>query len=262
MSSASHRVRAFLALGLVVCSGLLSAAEWVDMGPIDGAVEGHVWSKVINEAGQTNSRDESWQVNFAAPAIFEFRLQCPDPYPLDARVQMRNEYGEVSEYVLDRVAGGFHKKFGSAWHPATTRDVRVLVSTRQPGTDQRYQLTLGQFDVAGKPIPSSSTSRVGDARPTGAIAAFLGTWSRMENGSVAEYLQLVESADGIEIIFLAPDGHTITSRLPGRLEAGVLSAASARRKVRIVAVDGKLDYTSSDHDGSALWNGLFTRTLP
>jgi hypothetical protein len=112
---------------------LLSAGEWVDMGPLDGTAEGHVWSKVVNETGATVGRDESWQVSFAAPAILEFRLECPDSYPLDARVQTKNSYGEVSEFLLDRVDGGFHKKFSSAWDPQTTRDVRVLVSTRQPG---------------------------------------------------------------------------------------------------------------------------------
>lgn len=262
MTTVSARIRNILTLAGLLCSGLLSAGEWVDMGPLDGTAEGHVWSKVVNETGATVGRDESWQVSFAAPAILEFRLECPDSYPLDARVQTKNSYGEVSEFLLDRVDGGFHKKFSSAWDPQTTRDVRVLVSTRQPGTDQRYQLTLSLFDVAGNPLPSSSATQVGDESAPASTADFLGTWLRRENGIVVEYLQLVETADGIEIIFLDRDGRTITSRSPGRLQAGVLNAASAQRKLRIVAVDGILDYTSSDHDGSALWNGQFTREQP
>lgn len=257
--SALDRICSFLALALLVCCGTLSAADWVDMGPLNGTAEGHVWSRVINETGATVSRDESWQVSFAAPAILEFRLLCADPYPLEARVQSKNAYGEVSEYLLDRVAGGFHKKFSSVWNPQTTRDVRVLVSTRQPGTDQRYQLTLTLFDAAGKPLSASPPTQGEGVLTSAATTEFLGTWLRKENGSVAEYLQLVEGANGIDIIFLAPDARTVTGRLAGRLQAGVLSAASAERQVRIVVTGGELDYTSSNLDGTAAWNGRFTR---
>lgn len=258
MSLAKAWVWSFLALLLFGRPDMARASEWVDMGPLKGSVEGHVWSKVINEAGVTSSRAESWQVSISGPAAPEFRLRCADPYSLEVRVQSQNAYGEISEYLLDRVAGGFHKKFSSVWDPKTTRAVRVLVASRHPETDQRYQLTLGLFDGAGKPLTEGS-ARIGEAGPPAETAELLGMWLRMENGRVAEYMQLVELADGVEIRFLAPDAQTVTSRLTGQLRQGVLSATSDKRKLRIVATGERLDYTSSNLDGTAAWNTQFTR---
>lgn len=232
-----------------------AVAEIVDMGPLTGSVEGHVWSKVINEAGQVQSRDEVWQVQMAAPALVEVSMRCPDPYPLEVLVQWLGDEGPA-DYALERVSGGFSKRFSWPWNPVTMRNLRVLVRSRHPGTDQQYQLSLSFGDgAAGNASPAQSDA----AAPPTDLTAFLGNWLRMEDGAVAEYMELAQSGDALEIIFRAADGQTITSRLPASLRDGAVVATSAGRRVRIVASAGRLEYVSSNLDGSGPWQSWFTR---
>lgn len=227
------------------------AADFVDMGPLSGSVQGHVWSKVVNEAGQTQGRNEVWSVMLAAPAKPEFVIKCPDSYPLEAVLQWKNEYGEPFEYKFDRVNGGFHKKFGFEFNPKTSKDIRVVVSTRHSNTDQFYQLSL-ILSGAGSAPPAAVSP--GDGR------GFLGTWGRSEGGAEVEIMEVTQSPAGLKLVFRDHPGGPVTSQVVGKMEGNTLVAASPRRKLSIKSLGaGRLAYSSSNHDGSSPWSCVFNR---
>lgn len=249
---------ALLAVGYVSLATAAWATDWVDMGPLAGTGNGHVWSKVLDETGRTEERAESWSVTLPAPAVVEVRVRCADPYPLQARVQSKSLAGDPSEYDLDRGAGGFHKKFSSPWDPRTTRDIRVQIWPRQPGTDQQYQLTVDLFDAAGRPLSGAGAAGA-TSGSAGAVEGFLGSWSRTEGGRIAEIMEIVRSGSEILILFRGPGGGPVTSRLSARMQGSQLVASSAQRKLWITRSSAGLAYASSQLDGSGLWQCTFVR---
>lgn len=144
-------------VSFLLCGAPVSANEWVDMGPLDGSAEGHIWSKVVDQVGNTRGRNEIWSVELPAKAHIEFIVKCPDPYPLEVRVQWRGEYGDLFDGPIERRVDGFYQKFNN-WSPEKQRDIRVVVFSRKPSTDQRYQLTVNLFGQDGKLLPKDTRS--------------------------------------------------------------------------------------------------------
>jgi hypothetical protein len=249
------RLRHLTLAALAVClhSGVAVAADWAEMGPVQGTVQGHVWSKVIDESGQAKGRNEVWLLKLVAPARPEFIVLCPDPSSLEALVQWKSEYGESLEYKLDRVPTGFRKKFSSAWDPKKSRDIRILITTRQASADQHYQLTVNLLDESGQP-------QAGTAGPERGQGDFAGLWIRSEGGRLVEAMDISVSAQAVEIIFRDRPGGPETGRATGRLTGGRLEAANARRRITATLTGlGRLAYTSTNLDGSSPWSGEFVR---
>ncbi len=252
MRLALHFVTASV-LALPLHAGIAGGADLVEMGPVQGTVQGHVWSKVINEAGQTQGRDEVWLLQLAAPASPEFIVLCPDPYPLEALVQWKTEYGESFEIRLDRVAKGFHKKFSSPWDPGKSRDIRIVISTKHAPADQRYQLTVNLLDASGRPQGAAVVSKQVEE-------SFEGLWARVESGVLGDFMEISVTEQSVQIVFRDRPRGPETGRASGRLTAGRLEAANARRKIiATLKGSGRLAYTSTNLDGSSPWSGEFLR---
>lgn len=229
---------------------LLAAQDWFDMGPIDGSADGHVWSRVIDEVGNTQARFEEWHMALPAEADVDIALQAPDPGKLDVRIRYTGQYGDPIEHLLsaeeNAAPGGYRHVYGP-WSPEGVRDIRILVATRDSSTDQVYQLTVTLTPRAGE-TPAE----------TGTPAALLGTWSRSENGTKVESMDIVASGDAVTLIFRDAAGGE-TGRATGKMANGRLTASTARRLVTITLEGNQLSYTSSDHDGGNPWTGYFQR---
>lgn len=158
-----------LAVSILGSVAVHAASAWVDMGPVQGTAQGHVWAKVVDEAGNTTGRNERWDVKLPAPAAPEFIIKCPDPYALEAVITWQGEYGDYLEWKLERIAGGFYKKWSSPWDPKKSRNIRVSIASRHPPTDQKYQLIVNLHGV-GNAVPRVSDAQTSPAAPASQAA--------------------------------------------------------------------------------------------
>ncbi len=246
-------------VSFLLCGAPVSANEWVDMGPLDGSAEGHIWSEVVDQVGNTRGRNEIWSVELPAKAHIEFIVKCPDPYPLEVRVQWKGEYGDLFDGPIERRAEGFYQKFEN-WSPEKQRDIRVVVFSRKPSTDQRYQLTVNLFGQDGKLLQRERTA----PRET-PLPGFAGVWTRSEGGRVVDKISIVAKGSMYELIFQESEDGPVVSRGIGRVEGNVLVVDSwvLSRKSRTVKIqlasNDILSYTSHNPDGSEPWQGEFRR---
>jgi hypothetical protein len=241
--------------GFAWSAGPLQAApEWVDMGPVDGSVQGHVWSKVIDEVGNTQARYEVWQVALPSQAEVEFAIQAPDPHRLDVRILYTGVYGDPIEHLLSAnenvFPGGYRHVYGP-WAPEGVRNIRIAVATRDSSTDQIYQLTVRLSSVAGAPTDGAAADRT-------VPAALLGTWLRNENGQLVESMEIAASGEDVTLTFFDGSGGE-TGRATGVYANGRLTASNPRRLITIVLQGTDISYTSTDHDGGNPWSGQFHR---
>lgn len=80
-SQAMRASRAALLATTALVAVSLAAPAWavpeqVDMGPIGGSAQGHVWSRVVDEVGNTQGRAESWTLQAGVPSRIVVTLRA------------------------------------------------------------------------------------------------------------------------------------------------------------------------------------------
>lgn len=170
------------------------ANEWVDMGPLNGSAVGHVWSRIVDEIGNTQGRNEVWQLSLPCPVIAEIVVKCPDPYLLEVSLDYTHAYHGVIQHKPERTATGFYTKEFTFKEPELIKNLRISVYNRKPSTDQRYQLTVNMKTLDGKPATpvASSASAPG-------LVDVSGTWIEVVNDPDVSGSQVVFSQSGNQI---------------------------------------------------------------
>lgn len=162
--------KAFLVVGFCTFFSLLNlclmANEWVEMGPLNGSAEGHVWSKVVDEVGNTKGRNEVWQLSLPCPASLDITVRCPDPYSLEVVFEYRHAHHGILEFKPDRIADGFSKKGLNLREDKLITNMKIKVYSRKPSTDQRYQLIVDMKTLDGKPVPAKGSASSGGTATT------------------------------------------------------------------------------------------------
>ena len=195
-------------LGVVVfvlCSAVLpstwAAVEWVDMGPISGSVQGSVWSKVVDEVGNTQGRAETWTLNPGVPSKVVITLRAPDPRNLELRINLRHLDGDTGFLRLPElgkeIPGGYQqviKKVIPGSKPS--RDGSALpsisVMPTSTSTNQRYQLTVEIVPLDG-PLPTTAAPSGGGID---ALAAPMeGQWTYTDRSGKTETFEFVRSGN-------------------------------------------------------------------
>jgi hypothetical protein len=229
--------------------------EYVDMGPVSGTVQGHVWSKVVDEVGNTKGRAETWQVNLDGPADVVFTFRAPDLYQVNARISWwidgEGEFTwDMGSTPKEQIPGGYQISF--SFDPKFKKRIAVTVSPKRTVADQIYQLTVASARTGQTP----ATGAAGDSPET----AVVGTWVYRRNDQIRETLVIARSGEGFTVTVLDADGAQI-SRTDGRFENGWLVTQDARNGGRArVSPDGSLEFVSTRLDtGAVVWTGRYTR---
>ncbi len=145
----------------------LLANEWVDMGPLKGSAAGHVWSKIVDEVGNTQGRNEVWQLALPCPVVLEIIVKCPVPHALEVKIDYEHAYHGIIELKPTRTADGFHEKEINFKDPHLIKNMNIQVYSRKPSTDQRYQLLVNLKTLDGKPVPTPGLDASGsNAKPS------------------------------------------------------------------------------------------------
>jgi len=225
--------------------------EYVDMGPVSGTVQGHVWSKVVDEVGNTKGRAETWQVNLDGPADVVFTFRAPDLYQVNARISWwidgEGEFTwDMGSTPKEQIPGGYQISF--SFDPKFKKRIAVTVSPKRTVADQIYQLTVASARTGQTP----ATGAAGDSPET----AVVGTWVYRRNDQIRETLVIARSGEGFTVTVLDADGAQI-SRTDGRFENGWLVTQDARNGGRArVSPDGSLEFVSTRLDtGAVIWTG-------
>lgn len=274
LSSAMRRFRpALLAtaalLSLSVADLAATAPEWVDMGPIAGSVQGHVWSKVVDEVGNTRGRAESWTLQQGVPSRIVVTLRAPNPDDLDLRIRLRFPDGDSGEFRLPApdkaIPGGYQKVIARALPGprAQGEDMAVTGITVYPTrefVDQRYQLTVEITPLSASPQSSTSAPSASVAAMAGSMQ---GVWKRYGNGTLLETLEVGRDAEGWRVRGVEPNGKTniyrILSQGGGWLEVSRPFGFDYGSRIRLDA-NGKLYWeTYRKADRSHVWTGSYDR---
>jgi hypothetical protein len=174
---------------ILASTPLAAAVEWVDMGPLQGTGNGHVWSKVVDEVGNIVGRNEIWSVKLPAPAVVEVIVKCPIPSQLGVTVKWKSEYGDALEWGVEQTGSGFYHKFSDPWSPATQKEIKIVVATRAATSDQVYQLICNLYDASGrlisqpvathdpmdKPVENPRSGNVAVGKPASQSSTYVGT---------------------------------------------------------------------------------------
>jgi tetratricopeptide (TPR) repeat protein len=94
---------------------------------------------------------------------------------------------------------------------------------------------------------------------------FTGTWTRSQSGKVIEVIEIIRKGPDYKASFKEGFDKPVNSTAGGRIIKGVLSLTSRnlttgkRRRITIAVSGNKMDYTSTDLDGSHPWKGGFVR---
>ncbi len=134
------------------------ANEWVDMGPLKGSAEGHIWSKVVDEVGNTQGRNEEWQLSLPCSVNMEFIVKCPDSYSLEVSLNYQHDWHGIIELKPDRTADGFYCKNYNFKDAHLIKNFNIKVYSRKPSTDQKYQLIVNMQTLDGKALSPSNTA--------------------------------------------------------------------------------------------------------
>ncbi len=186
----------FFVFGSVMLPNAWASPEWVDMGPISGSVQGHVWSKVVDEVGNTRGRAESWTLNSGVLSKIVVTLRAPEAQNLELRVNLRHPDGDTSylqlPYPGTEIPGGYRTVVNNVIpgaKPTRERSAMPSISVMpvRNSTDQRYQLTVEIFPLDG--------SSPGVMPPQGGVDAFdlSGIWQHGNNG---EHWTITRQPDG------------------------------------------------------------------
>ncbi|KAF1083446.1 MAG: hypothetical protein GQF41_0224 [Candidatus Rifleibacterium amylolyticum] len=167
-------------LAMISCQSF--ANEWVDMGPLQGSVEGHVWSKVVDEVGNTQGRNEIWQLSLPCPVLAEIIVKCPDPYPLEVAVDYTHDWHGTIQLKPERTSTGFYTKEIALRDPERIKKLRISVYSRKPATDQRYQLIVNLTGLDGKPLTAAAPA---SPAPKDKVASAAKTSSNLALGKPA-----------------------------------------------------------------------------
>jgi hypothetical protein len=200
----------------------LQANEWVDMGPLKGSAEGHVWSKVVDEAGNTQGRNEVWQLTLPCPVTVEVIVKCPDPYPLEVSVNYQHDWHGIIELKPDRTADGFYHKNYNFKDAHLVKNLNIRVYSRKPSTDQRYQLVVNMRTIDGQPISDSTAASSSAPASSGSgEEIFAGKWRSTDKG--ATYIMIMTlNGKNYDVTWQENDTGAITSRGKGTVENGSL----------------------------------------
>lgn len=246
------RSLAVAAVMSVFSVAVAAAVDTVDRGPLPGTGEGRIWSRVVDQVGNTQGQAEVWHLGPARPDVrLRVTLEAPIAEQISTRVHLMTTDGGLVEFeVADpqyRTPNGFSAVIGPFKRPDLNPDLRVVLYPRKPSMDQTYRL--------------SAAWEGGDAAPAEAVgeaADWLGIWRRSEGGTIVEMIEIQTDGTGFVLIFRDAEGQE-TSRLAAVLVDGVLTARGTKRLVSIVLGEGVLQYTSTDFDGSNRWDGAFLR---
>jgi len=259
---------ALLSFGLADIAA--AAPNWVDMGPIGASAQGHVWSKVVDEVGNTQGRSESWSLPQGGPSRIVVTLRAPNPADLDLRIKLRFPDGNTGEFRLPApdkaIPGGFQQVISRAVPgPRAQGEVMavtgIAVSPTKEFVDQRYQLTVEVTPLAGQPPATSSAVPSVDRL----ASRMQGSWNRYDNGTLVETLEVGRDPQGWRVRGTEPNGRTniyrILSQANGWLEVSRPFGPEYGSRVRLDA-NGKLVWeTYRKVAGSHVWTGSYDRVV-
>lgn len=248
-----------------------AAAQWVDMGPIAGSVQGHVWSKVIDELGNTRGRAESWSLAQGVASRIVVTLRAPNPNLLDLRIHLVHPDGDTGELKLPypgkEIPGGYQTEIKQVLPgPRPTREKsavsKITVSPNSSSMDQRYQLTVEIQPLAGASASSASSST--SAQNAAGPQAVEGQWVRRSGSEVLETLNIRHDGSSWIVTGSEPKGNGFRRRIVGQGNGWIVlePAAGGEKGARIrIGTDGMLDWESySTSTRTISWTGRYTRT--
>ena len=227
MKSFSNTLRAFrpallataALLSLSVADIAAASPEWVDMGPVAGSVQGHVWSKVVDEVGNTQGRAESWTLQQGVPSRVVVTLRTPDPGSVEVRMNFRYPDGDSGylhlPYPGKEIPGGYRQVIdriipGTKPADKTNALFSITVFPTKPSTDQRYQLLVEITPLSGSAQPATSAP---SASVEAMAAKMQGVWKRYNNGTWLETLEVGRDAQGWRVRGVEPNGKTNIYRI-------------------------------------------------
>ena len=227
---------AFLALHLSTPG--LAAVETIDRGPVAGSAEGRVWSRVVDQVGNTQGQAELWHIG-QPPTGASLRLDVDAPLAgqMDIRIPWMTGDGGIVELSVSydgyRTPTGFSCTLDAVRRPDLNPDPVVILYPRVVTMDQTYRISV--------------TWSGGEAADD--VVAEPERWNYAEKGQLRWTLELHRSGDALTLVFIGADGQE-NSRLVATESDGTIRARSGQQEVTIRRGDGYLDYLSANVDGS------------
>lgn len=259
-------------ISLAFVNPAAAAPDWVDMGPIAGNAQGHVWSRVVDEVGNTKARAESWTLSQGVPSQIVITLRAPNPQLLDLRIKLRHPNGDTGEFRLpapDKVIpGGYRQTIRRALPGSRPQgsDMAVSAITIAPASesmDQRYQLVVEVVPITGK-SPATTTPAPTPVERT--AAQMRGVWKRYGNGTLLESLEVGRDAQGWRVLQSEPGAKSNVFRIAslgdGWLELVRPFAPEYGSRIRLDASGRLVWQTYRKSDGGNWWTGSYERASP
>lgn len=98
------------------------------------------------------------------------------------------------------------------------------------------------------------------ASPKETAKPYLGTWARKEGSRVVEYMEITQSATGLDLIFRETVSGPLYGKATGKIENGNFEGKGTKRSIRMkINSKNQIEYFSSDPDGKNPWSSIFFR---
>ena len=235
------------------------ANEMADMGPLTGSAEGHIWSMVVDDAGNTKGRNEIWQLSLPGPVKREIIVKCPDPYPLEAELVYQHAEHGMMYGKLTRTPNGFHQKEIIFNKYQLIKNMTFKVYARKPSTDQRYQVLVNLTTLDGQPVSAAAPNSTPVPEGTTDVSApFVGKWASAHPG--VTYIMIVTQVGaGYDVTWQENEQGSVTSRGKGKVEDGrlVIDWRPGSNRIGTLHESGK--YRSTNMSGAEPFESTFTR---